>query len=526
MFKTDTNYVNGKIYTMAREGEIISAFSVLNGKIVAAGTSEEIAAIPAKETVDLQSRTVLPGFQDTHCHIGETTEDSKKINLVKTRSLDDVLSVLSDVLVKKQYAKWIIAYNINSALLKENRLPDRHDLDKVSGTVPIFVTSYCGHNYTCNTAALKAFGFDRNFKGDEKHSLDRDANGDPTGLIREHSLLNYINKIKPSALGTHEDCKDALVQVLKDFSSKGITTVHTCDGMDGSYCDEPAIYQALEQEQRLPMRVVFDRWHSAHNMLGAVSGFGSDKIKYGAVKLLTDGSFSEWSACLKEDYSDRKGCRGIPIYTDEKLLELMGDAYEEGDDLAVHAIGDAAVEQFLQTVRKIYDPSRKQQFRLIHATFSRPEQMDEMTKYPIIIDTQPMFLPNMALMGTPRLGSRARWMLPFKSMFDRGLIVTGGDDSPVCNNNPFLGIRYAVTRECSAGSSNLFFPEECLSVYQAVSMYTRNASYDEHEEKIKGTMEEGKLADFIVLDRDIFKIPTKEISDIKVIGTYIGGKKV
>jgi predicted amidohydrolase YtcJ len=527
MIQADVNFVNGKIYTMVSEQQTVSAFSVIDGKIVAAGTSSEIARIPAKQTIDLKGAVVLPGFQDTHCHIAEAAEGTEKVDLSTASSMDEVVGMLRDALNKKTDGGWLTAYQVDASHLKEKRLPDRFDLDKVSETIPVFISANCLHNFMCNTAALKKIGVERLAAAPEKDLMITDENGSPTGRFREHCLLKYINSVRPCVLKNDGECKDALEKTLLDFASKGVTTVHTYDGFDGSRCDSLDMYQMLERECRLPIRAVLNRQRGVNNSIGALSGFGNERIKYGAVKLFADGSFSQRSAYVKKEYSDQKNWYGIPVRTDDQMFASINTAYEKGNDVAVHVIGDGALDQVLSIIKKIYDPSRPQQFRLIHMLLAMPDQLDELAGYPVVVDTQPVFIPNMGILGKIRLGEdRARYLIAMKSMLERGIIVSGGDDAPISNNNPFVGIRYAVTRETYFGSSEQLYPEECLSVYQAVCLYTKNAAYDAHEENLKGTIEVGKLADAIVIDRDIFTVSAKDISSIKVLATYVGGKAV
>ena len=528
MFLADVNFINGNIYTMEKEGAKVRALSVLDGKIIETGDNAQINQIPARTTVDLKGQTVIPGLQDTHCHLAECAEGKAKVDLGGCKNMDELLSRLTDGIAKRK-GEWLVAYQADGEHMAENRLPDRFDLDKVSKDIPIFISANSLHHFMCNTKALELLGITKEWEIPQ--SLKKlnavDKNGDPVGSFAEHGLLKYINKNKPTALGTMENCEEAMYETLKDFAAFGITTMHTCDGFDSSYCDSLSLYQKLEAQGKLPMRVIINRQIGVNNPIGAISRLGNEKIKYGAVKMFADGSVAQRSAYLRKPYNDKAGYYGIPVCTDEEMLAKISAAYSEGNDVCIHVIGDAAVEQVLNCIEKIYNPSSSQQIQLIHGTLIPEDLIEKMAKFPVTVDSQPMFLPNMALFGTDRVGAdRARWFFPYKSLMNAGIKVTGGDDAPITNSNPFFAIRESVTRESSFGSGKQFYPEECLSVYEAVSMYTKNSAWNMREENIKGTLEKGKLADFAVLDKDIFNIKAEDISSIKVQATYLGGQKI
>ena len=221
-----------------------------------------------------------------------------------------------------------------------------------------------------------------------------------------------------------------------------------------------------------------------------------------------DGSFAQRTAFLSEDYTDVEGVRGQLSSDKNELLSEIKRAYLAGNDIAVHTIGDKAIDTILDSLAEYRKPGDKQIFRLIHCTFTRPDQWDKIRDLGVIIDTQFEFVNFLGTLAITRLGEkRQKTTLAFKSWLDKGIVVTGGDDSPICSNNPFYGIRYAALREGGFGNPTNV-PEEIISVYDAVKVYTVNG------------------ADFIVIDRDIFQIDVKSISDTKVLATYLSGEKV
>ncbi len=538
MIKADKIFINGNIYTMEEEDQRISAFAVLNGRIAAVGTDEEIRSIPAGEIVDLEEKTVLPGFSDTHCHVEQIVESYRKVNLERAESIQDIIDLLKEGLPEVGENGWLNGYQMNYLNLKEKRIPDRYDLDQVSTEIPIFISNICIHNFAANSKALELAGIGRGFHEAEYEYIEFDEDGEPTGRFRENNALKYLFEKMPPLIADERALLDTLEEALLDFARDGITTVHSFGDGNPKKLNQPEPYLKLENHGRLPVRVILNNEPGANRPDGVISGTGCQKVQYGAVKYFADGSLSNRSAYLRESYVGGDPQFGLKIHDDEEWEASLRNDYENENDIAIHIIGDGAMEQVLNIIEKIlkqsrvsdqhacYHPERQRQFRLIHCTYTTPEQWDRIAELDqVIIDSQPAFIESMGQLGTLRLGEeRSKNLLAFKSWFDRGIIVTGGDDAPICTHNPFAAIRYAVLRETSEGE--ILNKDERISVYQAVSMYTKNAAYCAHEETVKGTISAGKLADFIVIDRDIFKISPDKIDEIKVLETYLGGDSV
>jgi predicted amidohydrolase YtcJ len=528
VFKVDTIFINGRIYTMIEEGDFVEAAAVLNGRTVCVGRVSDILKIPAKETVDLGGKTMLPAFTDTHCHLSEAVDGMDKIDLTGAASVGEIADRLKAGLSAAGNGGWIHGYQVAMRGLKEKRLPTRHDLDAVSTEVPIFLESYCLHAFMCNSKLLELAGIGKGFDKPGGEFLNLDENGEPTGVLREHGMLAYILACMPTPSPAEVEAKkNALEAYLRKLSGLGYTTVHTYDGFAARSVDDIAVYQRLEREGRLPMRVVFNREAGVDNVLGIVSGFGDEKLKYGSVKFFTDGCGTESMSFLLEDYEGRPGYRGVPIHEPEEYARILSHAYRKGNDIAVHAIGDAAIEMFVNVAEKIFDPSSTARLTLIHGTMARKEQLARLGKFGIVVATQSVFSPWARTSSVPLYGyERAYNSYPFRSMTDNGLILTFSDDGPIGEANPIEGINCAVLREAyeADGSLTPFNTDEAISVYEAVCAYTKNAAYAGREENIKGTVEVGKLADFVVLNKDIFTIPKEDIRSVRAEKTYLGGR--
>jgi predicted amidohydrolase YtcJ len=528
MLKADICYYNGSIYTMEKQGARVEAIAVLNEKILFAGSSAEALKIPAGQTVNLEHAAVIPGFIDTHCHIAEVAEAPLRIDLMQARSIQDVLDTLAGRKNNVKSGEWIIACNLDCGKLREKRFPDRYELDSVSKDIPVFIHDIGLHNFICNSIVLELAGIDRGFDKSGSELLELDDDGVPTGVCHEHGLLGYLNAKRPSIFGTEEKALDVLYKVLKQCAGMGLTTVHTYDGFAGSMLDDFSAYQKLERIGRLPVRMILNRnmQRAVNNETGAVSGFGNEKIKYGAMKLFVDGTYAVRSAYLLEPYADKADWKGRLIHSPAELKMLMHDAYKKGNDIATHVIGDGAAELVLKIIEEIYDPENPCRFTMIHCHLVHESMRRRMAKLPVVAAMQPVFV-SLYSTGTieERLGAeRAKDFHAFKSMQDAGVMVTGGSDAPCADQNPMKGIDEAVNRISFSGT--VFQPQERVSVYDAVSFYTKNAAYCGHEEKIKGTITVGKLADFITLDKDIFSVKREDVGSVKVTGTYVGGRKI
>lgn len=526
MFHADRCFRNAAFYTMEREGGKAEALVVHDHKIVFAGSAREAERIPVRETVDLGGAAVLPGFNDTHCHIEEMAEAPFKVNLVRATCVDEVVKLLSCRKEELRPGDWIVGCNLEGGQMRERRLPNRYELDRVSEEIPVFISDIGLHNFMCNSALLRKAGLVRGFSGAGSELLTLDETGEPTGVCREHGLLRYLNADRPMPAGGYEQSLDALERALLRCSRWGYTTLHTYDGFSGSILDRFSTYQELERRGRLPVRMILNRTDGVDNELGAISGLGSDRIKYGAVKFFADGTYAEHSAYLQEPYEDLPESRGRLIRTPEELKAAIRHAYEKGNDVTVHVIGDGAAALVIGILEEIYDPENQARFLLIHCHLLPPALRERMAKLPVIAAMQPIFIQNLSTATVHvRIGSeRVKNFHAFRSVSGSGIMVAGGTDGPVSDQNPILGISKAVNRIDCFG--RIFQPQERLSVFEAVGLYTKNAAFCAHEERLKGTLTAGKLADFILLDRDIFRADPKDLENVRVTAAYLGGERV
>lgn len=527
--KADTLFKNGRIYSMEREGEIFTAFSVANGKIVKTYRKDEYIDIEddVEHIIDLHGKPVLPGFIDCHMHLLSYAQSLQSVNLRGCKSWEECKDKLAERARNTPKGQWVRGAAFNHEDWTVQKLPDRHDLDEISTEHPIIIGRYCMHVSVVNTMALQLAGIDRDFVPDAENSVEYDEDGEPNGILWENAVTPVLNVI-PDKLATFEAKKDAIAEVIRDMNSYGLTGGHP---IQGKFCDAKEyldIYQDLDKEGRLPIRlyVSFDEYP----VFGMKTGFGNEKLKYGFYKIYSDGSLGSRAAALFEPYSDAPDTCGVSNYSQEELNAMCQKAYDMDLQIAIHAIGDKGLDMALKAIENCYfkDPKSNCRFRLIHVMCTNEDLIARMKKLPVVLDIQPKFVSSNVTWSEARLGpERAKYSYPWRRLIDEGLILTGSSDSPVEPYNPFLGIYAVTTRQDLDGyPEEGYHPEQRVTTYEAIEMYTKNAAFSTFEEALKGTIKAGKMADFIVLDTDPFKVAPKELKDIQVQQTWLGGKLV
>jgi predicted amidohydrolase YtcJ len=508
--RADKTFFNGKIYTMNEPGEVVEAIIVRDGRIVFAGTDEEARKWDAKEREDLHGRTVLPGFSDTHIHVLTDCLCSGYVDLGSAQCIAEVIEMVraaDDGLSEG----WLCAEGLCVEKLAEKRFPTRRELDEIGARRPILMTSDCGLAQMMNSSAFAVTGTE-----------PRDTSAEmPYGYGWTRPA--YMKSLLRSGLSVYPAC--------------GLTTLHAI----GLMPETPSTtnfdqYFEMEKGGDLPVRVVVNPSQALPWSLNPITGFGTDMVKLGSKKIFLDGILSDHTAALLEPYADAPNERGRLLHSERELTTLFEEAYDAGLEVSVHVIGDAAMECALIAAEKVYPKisescpekrlkSADRRLRLVHAMVIAPEQVERLAKLPVILDVQPSFLRWYIHLGENLLGAdRLKSLMPFQTLIDHGILLTGGSDAPVDAPTPLRAIQCAVTRRDQAGFPNGgFVPKESVSVYDAVSMYTRNAAYCSNEEDIKGTISTGKYADFIVLDQDIFTVEPNEISNIRILETVLGG---
>jgi predicted amidohydrolase YtcJ len=516
MPNTDLMLYNANICTMNPKKPKAQALLIRNRKITAVGANAEIIKQKTRKTktIDLKGKTVFPGFVDCHIHMSSYAKTLEQIGLRDVVSIRQLQQRLKEAVMKKPPAAWIVARGFDQEKFREKRFPTRYDLDKAAPDHPVLITRVCGHLSVANSKALELANITKDTKLLESGKIEKDPKtGEPTGVLLENAQ-NIVTSVMPKL--DERDLLRIYGQALKKAAENGLTDVHciTDDLRDIS------IIQELRKQNDLSIRVHMVINAECLDELATVTLPKDAKTKVRCIKVFADGSLGARTAALHEPYTDAKKRKGILIYTPEKLEKLLEKVHEAGFQLAVHGIGDRAIETVLDaletTLRK--KPKKDHRHRIEHASVLNRKLIQRMRKLGVIASVQPHFVVS-DFWTTKRLGKqRARWAYPFKSLVKSGIVACGGSDCPIEPIDPLLGVWAAVARS--------LFPQERLSVDEAVRMYTCNAAFASHEESIKGTIEPGKLADFTVLSQDPHDIEPDDIEGINVEMTIVDGEIV
>ncbi|MFQ6064138.1 MAG: amidohydrolase [Candidatus Bathyarchaeia archaeon] len=515
----DAALINGNVITMNPSKPQAQAIAIKHNRIIEVGKNEEVEPLIKKHTrvINLKGKTVLPGFIDTHTHIVGFGKALTEVNLRNIRSIKEMQKKLERRAEETPEGEWILGHGWDQDRLEEKRYPSRWDLDKFSPNNPVVFTRVCGHLYVVNSTALEKAGITAETIQPLGGKIDKDPKtGEPTGILRDNAI-DLVDKVMPEP--SEQQLTEACSLACQKAVEAGLTSVHWIIHSAA----EIRVIQKLRAQNKLPLRVyvlipVRFLDHLIH--VGLSTGFGDDMVRIGSVKILSDGSLGARTAALEEPYSDAPSTRGMMLYSEERLRELIMRVHEAGLQLAVHAIGDRAMDVVLIAVEKASKktPRRDYRHRIEHASVLNEKLIEGMKRLKMIASVQPHFVVS-DFWVMDRLGSkRARWTYAFKTLIQAGIPIVGGSDCPVEPISPLLGVWAAVSRES--------FPEERISVEEALRMYTVNAAFASFEEDIKGSIEVGKLADLVVLSDDPRSVPPVEIKNIEVEMTFVGGRMV
>ncbi|MEJ6469545.1 amidohydrolase [Fusobacterium nucleatum] len=536
----DKLFINGEIYSMKKEGEKFQSLGVKDGKITFLGTDEEAKNVTSKELIDLKGKMMIPGMADAHLHLYAYCQNLTFVDLSKVHNINEMINLMKEKVKNVKKGDWVKGVNFDQSKWKENRFPTLEEMDSISKDNPVIIKRCCLHAVVANSKALKIAGIGKNYQAGSGGIVELDKDSMPNGILREQST-KVFDDILPDPLKDIEVQKKIMQDVLNDMSSKGITTIHTYAAKIWQYNEDINIYKNFEKEGKLPLRVTvcIDELFEPEILTKEKLNNPYRKVQLGAYKIFSDGSMGSRSAALKKPYSDDPQNSGFMLFTQEELNNKILTGYEHGLQPAIHAIGDraldmtlAAIEYTLKTTKEkgMTDEEQKNRlpFRIIHVQMIDDDLLKRMKKLPLVLDIQPIFLCTDLHWIEDRIGKeRLKGSFALKTMEKAGLIQTGGSDCPVETYEPLKGIYAAVTRQDMEGyPTEGFLPEERLSVYEALCMYTKNVPYATGQESVLGTLEIGKFADLTVLEKNLFKIDKKEIKDIKVEQTYVAGNCV
>ncbi|KPU44834.1 N-substituted formamide deformylase precursor [Oxobacter pfennigii] len=534
----DLILINGKIVTMDDSNPCVQAVAVDGGKIVKIGNNKEIINLKCADTriIDLEGKLVLPGFNDSHMHLLSYGANLYTCDLSGTESIEGLIHKMKDYLESGVFkaGQWIHGQGWNHDYFAEGRFPTRYDLDRISTEYPICIARACTHVSVVNSKALETAGITKDTSQVDGGHFDLDENGEPLGIFRENALSLIYNKIP-------ELDKDTIKNLIKKAAEvalkEGITSIQTDDfGMlpSGDYTKIINAYKELSRAGELPLRINQQCLLPDINILksflneGYRTGMGTEFYRIGPLKLLADGSLGARTAYLTESYKDDPSTKGIPVYSQAELDELVVSAHDKSMQIAIHSIGDASMYMAFESIEKALNENSREDHRhaIVHCQITDKTLLNKFKSLDVVALIQPIFIKYDLHMAESRVGyEKAKTSYNFRTLFDMGVNIACGSDCPVEPFNVLHGIYCAVTRKDLKGyPEDGWFKEQSLSVEQAVYGYTIGAAYASFEENIKGSITPGKLGDFVVLSRDIFTMNLDEIKDAEVLMTFVGGK--
>ncbi|MDF9867576.1 putative amidohydrolase YtcJ [Bacilli bacterium PM5-3] len=532
-------YINGIIHTM-NDHRVVEAMLVDDEKIKNIGTTKEILELVDDNTqvIDLEQKVVIPGFIDSHLHGLLSSQKMSQVDLSQAKSIDDLVNITKDTMPKNlKDGDWVIGRGWNQDYFDIKKFPTKDDLDRISTDVPICLIRACIHICVVNSKALEIINLDKNNLPQlSDGEIYTDENGDLNGLFSETALTYVYSNFPKLALN---DIKELILNFNKHLNSEGITSIQTDDftALPGvEYHEVMQAYQELAKDKKLTVKVYQQCLLPKVNLLKdfLAKGYRTKQdfgfYRIGPLKLLLDGSLGARTAVIEGGYADAPEEKGISTYDDNELYELGKIAQENDLQMAIHGIGDGATNQIMRLYSRLNKEMPKDNSRhgIVHCQITETPALEQIAKEKVVVYAQPIFLHYDIHIVDSRVGAKkGKTSYAFKTLMDKGVSVSMGTDSPVEPTNPFNNIYCAITRKDLNNTFDKGWNEhECLSVYEAIRAYTYEGAYQSFEEDYKGTLEVGKVADFAVLNQDIFSVDVEDIPKTQVLKTVVNGKLV
>jgi predicted amidohydrolase YtcJ len=519
--------VNGRIVSMDQDKREYEALAAKNGRIIGLGKDKDIEKWigAATASIDLEGKTVVPGFIDAHQHMVNFGFYLSQVNC-SVDSIEELVNAVRESAATLKNEEWVIGIGFNEDRFKENRFPNAADFADIPN--PVYLLRNCLHTAVVNQTTLELAGINEHSPDVAGGEIVRDTNGKPTGVLKEKAL-DFVKRILPPF--SLEEIKEAISFADKEYTSLGITGVHEAGmGFFTHSINEFRAFQEMSMDQSLKVRVygmILDSYFEDAKKMKLLTGFGNDKLKIGSIKIFSDGTLNGRTAAVSEGYLDPAGERGGMVISKEELEKKVLDAHREGYQVAIHAIGDRAIMQVIDAYEKAIQayPRADHRHRIEHTSVTTPEIIDKLVELELIPVPQPSFL-NVAgdvykNVLQPHVTERLK---PLKTFFERGIKAAGSSDCPVVTSSPLFGMYCTMARETLG--STVLSPKERLSLEEALQMYTVHAAYAAFAENDQGTLEIGKFADCVVLPAGFMSYSAEEVRDAKIEMTVIGGEIV
>ena len=519
--------ING--YTLTNEGVLINfeALKFTQDRIDAIYPPASAALPFVDNIIDGKGKTLIPGLIDAHGHVGSYGLSLLRVDLVGTLSESEATERVLEFADSNPELTWILGRGWNQVLWEEREFPKAKSLDDLISDKPVWLTRVDGHAGWANSEALELAGIDQDTLDPVGGQIIRDRDGNATGVLID-TAMNFVSSKIPKP--TIEDEKVALTAAMKALAAYGLTSVHDA----GINSQTVRAYKEMVTESPLTIRI--------NAMLSASDPLYQDRLAEGlysskdqtlvinSVKIVSDGALGSRGAALLEEYADDIGNKGLLRYNDERLEYLMRVAMNSNFQVNTHAIGDSANLRVLDNYERLISEtgSRSMRHRIEHAQILRYEDIKRFNNLGVIPSMQTIHATSDKNMAQDRLGEvRIQGAYAWRKLIDTGARIANGSDFPVESPNPFWGLHAAVTRQDRNGEPRGgWLPDERMTMIEAFASYTIDAAYAGHQEDLIGSLEVGKKADFIFLDRDIFNVAENEIWETQVTETWVNGIRV
>ena len=528
----DLVVLNGRVRTMEPGAAIVEAFAVRAGRFVAIGSSADMRALVSRDTtvIDAAQQTVTPGFIDAHCHPGEV-EELYDIN-ADVRTIGEIQSAIRERAARTPPGQWIRAFKFDDTKVRDARPLTRQDLDAATIDHPVRVDHRGGHTTWFNSKAFELAGVTRATPDPRDGRYYRDANGDLQGEVAENArdvfqTVGIYEQFTPAQ--QRERARDAMIAMSRRLTAVGLTTVHDAEATADklrAYQDARAAGGLLHRAYAMPTGMLANGPYQKLRDAGIYTGVGDDYFRIGAVKFVADGSASERTMRMSTPFIDKPGDYGILTMDQKQIHEAVEDAHRNGWQVGIHANGDVTIDMVLnayERVQKLW-PAPDRRHRIEHCSLVTPELVRRIKASGSIPTPFWTYAYYHGEKWRAYGEEKMRSMFAHRWFIDAGIPVPGASDYSPGPFEPMMALQSMVTRRDYAG--RVWGAEQRVTIDEAVRIGTFNGGYASHEERTKGSIAVGKLADFVILERDPYLVPADELKDIRVLRTVVGGNTV
>jgi len=526
-------YFGGNIITMNDLNPHVAAVGIDSDKIVAVGKFKDVEEKLENEydLIDLKGKTLLPGFIDSHIHAIGSIFMLLYPSLNNIKNINDLQDIIKKEASLRESDELLIAFGLDEEKLENPVIPTKWDLDEACPDTPVFIFRHDIHIGIANSKLLKLLDINNDTIAPEGGEIKKNDKGEITGVLIENAI-NFVFRI--IRLPNSKVIRETADNFFLDLAEKGVTSIHGLLELDRKGGVENLggialpILKLIQENVLQNYYGIFFTANPKKILKIKKPPLEEDnefsKFKVGCLKAWLDGSFGAYTACMFEPFSNQPGTSGYCVIDEDILYERMKKAHNMELQIAIHAIGDKANKILVDLYQKLLEEypreNHNHRHRIEHASMLTPEVIQRIKKLGLIVSCQPTFILSEYNWLEKRFGAkRCQIIYPFKSIVDAGIVIASGSDGPVEDPNPILGLHAMVNREG-------FIPEESISIEEALKTYTINGAYAAFEENVKGSIEVGKLADFVILDKNPLEVPKDEIKEIRVLETIIRGKSV